>query len=511
MIQNINGLSEGEVTYMKMISRALAVVMIMTLCSFPVVGVSVMTPDELIATYVDRVVNLQHKELLIELLRVVQNVDDAQALMNAYNNAFSSLSGGQQDHLNSMGYILTSLAVINDSLFDSEFSVDTFADYIGLGADSTVKTNLLIAKLKTQETAIVNSLGSLDQGTIDLGFTRLNKLFDLLNDVKAIKSMQIAHLFQVTSITAADMVLINDNVDMLVLFLGAKNSSFITDTASIKAGMNQFVSYYNQTSGSNRSIIASYFDTYGLLRIVSTTGGSIGGNPGGVVPPSDGGNGIDTETDTSQEEDFFNEEIPEGIKIFGDIGNVSWAWTAINKLYGAQIIKGKTLTKFEPQSNITRAEFAAMLTRLFEIELETTDRENESVFVDVKRSDWFYNEVMSVYNKGYVKGKGENLFSPNVNISREEIATVLARILIEKGIRPSTKDFSSVLNQFADASTVSEWAKEGTVLTFEKGIITGTTENKIRFYNFKKYASRAEVAVMLYRIAGIIKTKVIVN
>lgn len=494
---------------MKLMSRILSFVLIVTLLNTPTYGATTLSTDELLNYYADKVISLEHKDMFIELLRVVQSVDNAQSLMVAYNNAFNSLSGGQQDQLNSMSYILNSMADIKEYLFGAGFNVDTFADYIGLGTDGTVKRDLLIEMFKSHEQAIVKSLGSLNQETIDAGFARTNKLFDLLKDIKVAKSLQIAQLFQVSAISAADMSLLNDQVDVMILFLGLKNKSIVADTTSIKAGMNQFVSYYNLLSSTNRTTLFNYFDTYGLMRVGSTSTGNTGGSPGGTVPPAPAGGIVGGTTPTIIDEEILTEEIPEGINVFGDIGNVQWAWTAISQLYSADVIKGKTAGQFAPQSNVTRAEFTSLLARMFDISTLTPLKDVELVFSDVNMNHWFYKDVMSVYEAGYVKGAGNGKFNANATISREEIATILERILAEKGIKSSEDNYLTLLDQFADASTVSEWARKGSALLFEKGIITGTVENKVKFYNFKKYASRAEVAVMLYRIAGIVKTKVI--
>ena len=50
-------------------------------------------------------------------------------------------------------------------------------------------------------------------------------------------------------------------------------------------------------------------------------------------------------------------------------------------------------------------------------------------FVDVQPDDWFYDEVMTAADKGWVAGEGNGVFNPNGTLKRGDFALMIARIL----------------------------------------------------------------------------------
>ncbi len=86
-------------------------------------------------------------------------------------------------------------------------------------------------------------------------------------------------------------------------------------------------------------------------------------------------------------------------------------------------IYGRPDGKFHKTANISRAEVAAILVRLSELDVnEVTTVE----FKDVKAEDWFYDDVRLAVAHGYFNGSGNGMFKPNDAITREELAKVLA-------------------------------------------------------------------------------------
>jgi len=178
--------------------------------------------------------------------------------------------------------------------------------------------------------------------------------------------------------------------------------------------------------------------------------------------------------------------------IYNDIGNVSWAISAIESLTERGVIKGKAKNMFYPNDKITRAEFVSILIRIF--------KPGEVVagsFVDVKGSDWFYREVMTAKNLGIISGSPDNYFYPNKPITREDAAVIITRALIalDKPVKSSKAD---VLKVFKDVSQISDYAVSSVASLYGEKIITGKESNVLAP---KAYTTRAEAAVLLNRIA----------
>ena len=82
--------------------------------------------------------------------------------------------------------------------------------------------------------------------------------------------------------------------------------------------------------------------------------------------------------------------------------------TDIEALASRGIINGKTENSFEPNSTMTRAEFATIITRGLGLPVKNT-----LVFADVKETDWYYTYVNTAYSYGIIKGVSETEFNPN--------------------------------------------------------------------------------------------------
>ena len=92
-----------------------------------------------------------------------------------------------------------------------------------------------------------------------------------------------------------------------------------------------------------------------------------------------------------------------------------WYEDAVSFLSSREIISGVGNNLFEPQSNVTRAELARILASLAGADLSEY---TQTSFNDVKNSDWFMPSVEWARDKGIVKGVGEGLFNPNALVTR---------------------------------------------------------------------------------------------
>ncbi|MFA9558101.1 S8 family serine peptidase [Evansella sp. AB-rgal1] len=175
-------------------------------------------------------------------------------------------------------------------------------------------------------------------------------------------------------------------------------------------------------------------------------------------------------------------------KTFRDISS-HWAKDEVEVMASRTIIKGTSEELFDPNANITRAQFAALLTRA--LGLEKTSY--KGTFSDVGGNAWYALEVEAAQQAGIVEGYS-NKFSPNANITREEMAVMILRAY-EYYYEESVAVSGQVA--FTDKSAISSWALEAVEAANELEIVKGRTPTT---FAPKDNATRAEAAVMLYRL-----------
>ena len=101
---------------------------------------------------------------------------------------------------------------------------------------------------------------------------------------------------------------------------------------------------------------------------------------------------------------------------------------------------------FRENDTVTRGEFIKMINRTFLLPADLSHK----TFIDVSEKDWYYNDVLSAVNYGYVKGDEKGCINPENNITRQEAITICARLTGYKDM-PTT--------YFADDGYIALWAK----------------------------------------------------
>jgi hypothetical protein len=180
-------------------------------------------------------------------------------------------------------------------------------------------------------------------------------------------------------------------------------------------------------------------------------------------------------------------------KTFADV-NKHWAKDDIELLASKLVVKGVTGSTFAPNSDITRAEFTALLVR----SLGLTAIEGSATFNDVKSSDWFAGAVGAAVKAKLVDGFNDNSFKPNATITREQMAVMVARAISAAGKKVDpTAAASDALAKFKDKASISSWAKVAVAQSVEANIIFGVTDQT---FVPSANASRAQAVVMLKRL-----------
>lgn len=168
---------------------------------------------------------------------------------------------------------------------------------------------------------------------------------------------------------------------------------------------------------------------------------------------------------------------------------------AIESLASRLIINGKTKDKFEPNDNMTRAEFATIVVRALGIEPK-----GEDIFKDVNRSHWFYDYVATANRYGIVNGISKDEFKPNATITKQEAAAMLARAakLAGMDVEMNKGNIRDVLSQFEDYVTVDSWAMPSLAFCYSENILDDSSMS----IEPKKIINRGELAQMIFNMLG---------
>ena len=167
--------------------------------------------------------------------------------------------------------------------------------------------------------------------------------------------------------------------------------------------------------------------------------------------------------------------------------------TAIEALASRGIINGKTENSFEPESTMTRAEFATIIARGLGL-----PQKSNVIFKDVTTNDWFYNYVGTAYSYGIIKGVSENEFNPNGTITREEAAVMVTRAAKLCGMDTNMDTLATrdILAQFFDYVKASDWSQSSLAFCYNEKIL----DDSVMDIKPKEAVTRAEIASMLYNM-----------
>jgi uncharacterized repeat protein (TIGR02543 family) len=170
-----------------------------------------------------------------------------------------------------------------------------------------------------------------------------------------------------------------------------------------------------------------------------------------------------------------------------------WAKADVNDMSSRLIVNGVTTTEFRPDASITRAEFAAIVTRGLGIQ----DAPYAGTFKDVDANNWFSGTVQAAINYKLIDGYEDGTFHPNQNISRQEATVVLSRAMAIAKLKSSlpAAEVSQVLSAFADGSEVASWARSNVAAAISLNLMNGRGEQ----LDVDANLTRAETAALVRR------------
>jgi hypothetical protein len=187
--------------------------------------------------------------------------------------------------------------------------------------------------------------------------------------------------------------------------------------------------------------------------------------------------------------------VTQGTTGFSDLQNY-WAKEQIADLVARGAIKGVTPTEFMPDAYITRAQFVTMLAEDLNLSLPPG---TGPIFTDVPAGAWYHDSVSAAVYAGLVSGYGGGQFDPDDLVTREQMATMAAQVLLtrQQVACPDPAATIAILAKYQDQGSVDSWARSAVALTIEQGIIHGMTVNTLAP---QARATRAEAAVVIWEL-----------
>ena len=174
---------------------------------------------------------------------------------------------------------------------------------------------------------------------------------------------------------------------------------------------------------------------------------------------------------------------------FIDVKKSDWFYNAVEYTYNRGIIKGATATEFRPNKNITRGDLVTILWRM-EGEPVVTGVRN---FPDVSTKAYYSKAIRWATKNKVVNGYQNGNFGPNDNITREQLATILWNYAKYKG---KYIGGAVVTSKYTDWNKITGYARPAMIWAVDKGVITGK-DNGTRI-DPQGTATRAETAGMIY-------------
>ncbi len=272
----------------------------------------------------------------------------------------------------------------------------------------------------------------------------------------------------------------NDDEKYAVIFgtpteINSKGETKATYVANDKPGTVTITATYKDTEGNEKS--ASVKVT--VKKASTTTGGNDGTTSGGgpsIIAPGHTGAVTTPNTNTNYKPDFQ------------DLDSVEWARTAINGLAMRGMISGRDQYTFDPNANITRAEYCQILMGA----INALNAKGESTFADVPSTAWYYNAVSVASQLGIVSGYGDGNFGPNDLITRQDMALMTYKTakIMNKSLEPVNAEIT-----FEDSHEISDYAFEAVMTLQKAGIINGMTDTTFEPHS---NATRAQSAKVIF-------------
>ena len=178
-----------------------------------------------------------------------------------------------------------------------------------------------------------------------------------------------------------------------------------------------------------------------------------------------------------------------GANPFTDVSQKDWFYGDVMFVYENGLMLGTSKTLFSPHGTATRGMMATILWRME----GSPAPKGKNSFTDVEAGKWYADAITWTAENGIFAGYGKDKFGPDDPITREQLAAIFYRYADYKGYDLTVK---GNLDKFKDADKITDYAKTAMQWAVGSGLVKGKSGNLL---DSQGTATRAEIAAMLHR------------
>ena len=178
-----------------------------------------------------------------------------------------------------------------------------------------------------------------------------------------------------------------------------------------------------------------------------------------------------------------------GVNPFTDVSEKDWFYGDVMFVYENGLMLGTSKTLFSPHGTATCGMMATILWRME----GSPAPKGKNSFTDVEAGKWYADAITWTAENGIFAGYGKDKFGPDDPITREQLAAIFYRYADYKGYDLTVK---GNLDKFKDADKITDYAKTAMQWAVGSGLVKGKSGNLL---DPQGTATRAEIAAMLHR------------
>ena len=178
----------------------------------------------------------------------------------------------------------------------------------------------------------------------------------------------------------------------------------------------------------------------------------------------------------------------EKIVPFDDVSVSDWFYEPVEYVYDKGLMTGTADRIFDPNISTTRGMIVSILHRM-----EGSPEVTSKSFSDVTAGQWYAEAVNWAAGEGIVSGFEDDTFRPNDPITREQMASIMMRYSDFKGYDTSA---TNDLTQFDDQGDISDYAVDVMKWAVGCGLLSGRSDTILAP---RGQTTRAEAATILMR------------
>ncbi|WP_434748686.1 InlB B-repeat-containing protein [Paenibacillus amylolyticus] len=191
--------------------------------------------------------------------------------------------------------------------------------------------------------------------------------------------------------------------------------------------------------------------------------------------------------------EFQNVSLTDG---YQDVNPTDWFYDAVIYVQKNGIFNGTGADIFSPKGTMTRAMYMTALGRMAGVDIS---KYPISTFADVQTGAWYAPYIEWAAEKGITKGTGDQNFSPDATVSREQMATMTLRYFESYQIPYQTG--THITTKPSDLVSVSSWAVDAVIKLWQAGLFVGDANGN---FNPHAQATRAEAAASFMRSNAVV-------